>query len=501
MAESGAPVELYVYDLSHGLARQLSPQLVGRLVEGIWHTSVVVYGTEWYYGQGVLRAKPGSTAHGAPLQRLAMGHTKVSVEELVSFVTRLAEAKYTADRYRLLDHNCNHFSAEVVQYLTGGEIPAYIRDLPREILATDFGRALQPLLEGAQPPSRLPSDRLTHVHSPVEPALATSSLEAAVLPDPHPHRRLIPTPALNGLGHLPILFPQPEGARRALARLRALPEAQRLDPVVLADDQLDYVAPLSDPTSWRAALDHLYDTLKPTDRFPVLDLVRYALTCPGLCGAAEGETGFRWTKKLLSDATAVATDSEAVPRPLLITALRLACNIWACDNLVDHLSQPPTVEGAGTPPLLDVLTGLMVHAILCSEVTVRQAGAALAFNLGAWVGTGRRAAYERARGATRLSDTSPLPSEWCDHRHEDWLIEAVSAITEALRKEPASPTAFRLLAALAHLLYLAPAGTLELADVLGLGEWLADHQTEWPSEPRGAALACEVVALLAARPT
>jgi hypothetical protein len=54
-------VLLYVYDLSGGLARQLSLPLTGKYIEGIWHTSVVVYGREVYYGQGILESVPGMT--------------------------------------------------------------------------------------------------------------------------------------------------------------------------------------------------------------------------------------------------------------------------------------------------------------------------------------------------------------------------------------------------------------------------------------------------------
>ena len=32
-----SPVELYVYDLSNGMARQLSAQLTGRQIDGIWY--------------------------------------------------------------------------------------------------------------------------------------------------------------------------------------------------------------------------------------------------------------------------------------------------------------------------------------------------------------------------------------------------------------------------------------------------------------------------------
>ena len=36
--------QLYIYDLSQGMARTLGQQLIGRPLEGIWHTAVVVHG-------------------------------------------------------------------------------------------------------------------------------------------------------------------------------------------------------------------------------------------------------------------------------------------------------------------------------------------------------------------------------------------------------------------------------------------------------------------------
>ena len=38
-----SPVELYVYDLSNGMARQLSAQLTGRQIDGIWYSLVLYY--------------------------------------------------------------------------------------------------------------------------------------------------------------------------------------------------------------------------------------------------------------------------------------------------------------------------------------------------------------------------------------------------------------------------------------------------------------------------
>ena len=37
-----SPVELYVYDLSNGMARQLSAQLTGRQIDGIWYSLVLI---------------------------------------------------------------------------------------------------------------------------------------------------------------------------------------------------------------------------------------------------------------------------------------------------------------------------------------------------------------------------------------------------------------------------------------------------------------------------
>ena len=54
-------VKLYVYDLSKGLARQLSLQMTGKQIDGIWHTSVVVFGQEIFYGQGISITAPGKS--------------------------------------------------------------------------------------------------------------------------------------------------------------------------------------------------------------------------------------------------------------------------------------------------------------------------------------------------------------------------------------------------------------------------------------------------------
>nr|XP_046233334.1 desumoylating isopeptidase 1b [Scatophagus argus] len=142
------PVKLYVYDLSRGMARQLSPVMLGRQLDGIWHTAVVVHGKEFFFsGQGINSCSPGGMALGQPDCIVDLGSTEVPAEIFTEYLISLAESTYRSDKYNLFDHNCNVFSNEVAQFLTGNKIPSYITDLTSEVLSTPFGQALRPLLD------------------------------------------------------------------------------------------------------------------------------------------------------------------------------------------------------------------------------------------------------------------------------------------------------------------------------------------------------------------
>lgn len=64
MTDESFAVTLHVYDLSGGMARQFSRQIVGSQLEGIWHTGLVAYGKEFYYGGGISYDLPAKTPFG-----------------------------------------------------------------------------------------------------------------------------------------------------------------------------------------------------------------------------------------------------------------------------------------------------------------------------------------------------------------------------------------------------------------------------------------------------
>lgn len=142
------PVKLYIYDLSKGMARQLSPVMLGKQLDGIWHTAIVVHGKEFFFvGEGINSCSPGATTMGEPDSIVDLGSTEVPAEIFMEYLNTLSQSTFGSDKYNLFEHNCNVFSNEVAQFLTGKKIPSYITDLPSEVLSTPFGQALRPLLD------------------------------------------------------------------------------------------------------------------------------------------------------------------------------------------------------------------------------------------------------------------------------------------------------------------------------------------------------------------
>ncbi|GMN50334.1 hypothetical protein TIFTF001_019490 [Ficus carica] len=149
MVEEGHKVTLNVYDLSQGLARQLSTAFLGKAIEAIWHTGVVVYGNEYYFGGGIQHSPAGSTPYGKPIRVVDLGITHVPKDVFEMYLQEISP-RYTAETYSLLTHNCNNFSNEVVQFLVGTTIPEYILQLPNEVMNSPMGALILPMIQNLE---------------------------------------------------------------------------------------------------------------------------------------------------------------------------------------------------------------------------------------------------------------------------------------------------------------------------------------------------------------
>mmetsp|Transcript_12259 Transcript_12259/g.18571 ORF Transcript_12259/g.18571 Transcript_12259/m.18571 type:complete len:535 (-) Transcript_12259:28-1632(-) len=145
-------VELLVYDLSNGMAASMSEAILGQRIDGIWHTGVLVFNREYFFGGGIQSLPAGMfvAMNGIrPCQTLLIGETDKSQQDLEAYLQSINHL-YTQETYDLINHNCNNFSDTVVRFLTGTGIPSHIIDLPQRVFSTPGGALLRPMIEGMQ---------------------------------------------------------------------------------------------------------------------------------------------------------------------------------------------------------------------------------------------------------------------------------------------------------------------------------------------------------------
>ncbi|KAK8110435.1 PUL domain-containing protein [Apiospora kogelbergensis] len=139
-------VHLLVYDLSNGMARQMSMALLGFQLDAVYHTSIELDGTEWVYDGGINTIRPGTSHLGQPLQRIHLGKTQLPMEVIIEYVDSLRDI-FTAQAYDLFKHNCNNFSNDFATFLVGKGIPEHISNMPNAVLESPFGKMMLPQLE------------------------------------------------------------------------------------------------------------------------------------------------------------------------------------------------------------------------------------------------------------------------------------------------------------------------------------------------------------------
>ncbi|KAF2736017.1 DUF862-domain-containing protein [Polyplosphaeria fusca] len=144
-------VQLFVYDLSRGLARAMSHQFLGTQIDAVYHTSLVFDGIEYFFGQGIQTCAAGQTHHGAPMEKIQMGQTDLPMEIILEYMESLREV-YSAESYDLFLHNCNNFTNDFAMFLVGKGIPDHITSLPQTVLNTPFGQMLKPQIDAMMRP-------------------------------------------------------------------------------------------------------------------------------------------------------------------------------------------------------------------------------------------------------------------------------------------------------------------------------------------------------------
>ncbi|CDR95020.1 PPPDE peptidase domain-containing protein [Babesia bigemina] len=143
------PVYLKVYDLSRGMASMISMPLLGFQMDGLWHTSIAVFGNEYLFGQGISYCEEArcEEATNLPLTRkILLGETSVTKELFHEYIDSL-QVTFSPESYHLLRWNCNHFTNTAAEFLTGNGIPdEYVKMIDR-IEQSPSGKIVLGLIE------------------------------------------------------------------------------------------------------------------------------------------------------------------------------------------------------------------------------------------------------------------------------------------------------------------------------------------------------------------
>ena len=150
-------VELAIYDLSMGMARGLSAQILGPdyALDMIPHSAVLVYGKEYYFGGGIQSDDPYvfRRSHGniQPQEILVIGYTSKSKYEFDNWC-RQNTTRFNANTYNLMSHNCNNFAHEALTLGLGlaQGVPQRVLDVPNIVRSSPMGQMMLPMLEGMQ---------------------------------------------------------------------------------------------------------------------------------------------------------------------------------------------------------------------------------------------------------------------------------------------------------------------------------------------------------------
>jgi desumoylating isopeptidase 1 len=126
-------VILRVYPLGNEEIRQMISSMLKRPVEALWHTSIEVYGMEYYFQNGIMTAAPGTTYHGVPLRMHSLGITAIPRAVFEDYLASIWE-EFGPRRYHILRNNCNTFTDTVAMFLVEKNVPEYVLEAQKAAL-------------------------------------------------------------------------------------------------------------------------------------------------------------------------------------------------------------------------------------------------------------------------------------------------------------------------------------------------------------------------------
>lgn len=125
-------VHLRVYDMSNGMAKAFSKQLLGIEVDGVWHTSIEVFDKEYFFHSTLRSENIGACAFGTLTDRIHLGKTDCNKESFQEFFNSCYSA-WNEQTYDIIENNCNNFTNWLANFLVNKDIPEYILMLPHKV--------------------------------------------------------------------------------------------------------------------------------------------------------------------------------------------------------------------------------------------------------------------------------------------------------------------------------------------------------------------------------
>ncbi len=132
-------VTAYIYDLSHGYAKEYSKQNFGVQVDIVYHVSIVLNKKEYWFCESIQSSDAKKSSYGSPCKQIDFGVTEFSEESLLVTIENMRE-EYNKNNYCKKTHSAIDFAQELLMVLTGKSLPDEILKqrgtLPKSLLDT-----------------------------------------------------------------------------------------------------------------------------------------------------------------------------------------------------------------------------------------------------------------------------------------------------------------------------------------------------------------------------